>query len=39
LAAGGEARGQWRQADRVLEQTQRRLGIDADRGRDLHHER
>jgi len=37
--AGGETRGQWRQADRVLEQTQRRLGIDADRGRDLHPER
>jgi len=37
--AGGDARRQWRQADRVLEQTQRRLGIDIDRARDLHHER
>jgi hypothetical protein len=35
--AGGEPRGHWRQADRVLEQTQRRLGIQVDR--DLHPER
>ena len=37
--AGGEARGRWRQADRVLEQTQRRLGVTVDRDRGLHHER
>ncbi|MGI8622654.1 MAG: AAA family ATPase, partial [Solirubrobacteraceae bacterium] len=36
---GGPARGHWRQADRVLEQTQRRLGIDVDRDHTLHHER
>jgi len=35
--AGGAARGHWRQADRVLEQTQRRLGHELDR--DLHRER
>jgi hypothetical protein len=27
-------RSAWRQADRVAEQTQRRLGRDVDRGRD-----
>jgi len=35
--AGGAALGHWRQADRVLEQTQRRLGHELDR--DLHRER
>ncbi len=35
--ARGPARGHWRQADRVLEQTQRRLGVEVDR--DLHRER
>ena len=35
----GQRRGQWRQTDRVVEQTQRRLGHDVDRGRELHRER
>jgi hypothetical protein len=35
----GEAHGHWRQADRVLKQTQRRLGVEVDRDRDLHRER
>jgi hypothetical protein len=35
--ADGDARGHWRDASRVLEQTQRRLGIAVDR--DLHRER
>jgi conjugative relaxase-like TrwC/TraI family protein len=37
--AGGEARGHWRQTNRVIEQTQRRLGYEVDRGRDLHRDR
>jgi len=37
--AGGPARGSWRQADRVLEQTQRRLGHELDRDRGLDRER
>jgi len=37
--ASGPARGHWRQADRVLEQTQRRLGHELHRDRDLHRER
>lgn len=36
--AGGPAHG-WRQADRVLEQSQRRLGRDIDRDRGLDRER
>ena len=37
--AGGPARGQWRQAERVVEQTQRRLGrkVERDRGLDREH--
>ena len=37
--AGGPARGQWRRAQRVVEQTQRRLGRDVDRDRGLDRER
>ncbi|HVF77282.1 MAG TPA: hypothetical protein VNA28_03210 [Solirubrobacteraceae bacterium] len=36
--AGGEARRHWRQSNRVLERTQRRLGVVVDRDRGLHHE-
>ena len=34
--SGGEARGRWRQADRALEQTQRRLGVEVERDRGLY---
>lgn len=37
--AGGPARGQWRQAQRVVEQTQRRLGRNVERDRGLDRER
>jgi conjugative relaxase-like TrwC/TraI family protein len=37
--AGGERRGHWRQTDRVIEQTQRRLGHDVTQERDLGRER
>jgi len=37
--SGGEARGHWHQAARVLEQTQRRLDVQVDRDRDLGLER
>ena len=36
---GGAARGHWRQAARVVEQTQRRLGHDVARDRDVGRER
>jgi conjugative relaxase-like TrwC/TraI family protein len=37
--AGTDARSRWRRANRVLEQTQRRLGVEVDRDRDLHRDR